>query len=312
MMSRGGQTLRIGLAQLNSRQDKAANLQAAAEAIDRLAARGADLVLLPEMFNFHGVDEANAEAAEPIPGPSSEWAREQARRHGLFLHLGSLIERCLSGRSAEGEEEGARGDAQNPSSDPAQRAAGGDAAQGGANRLYNTSLVFDREGKEVARYRKIQLFDVRTPDGLEYSESKWITPGSEVVVFDCQGVKVGLAICYDLRFPELFHALADRGAQVILLPAAFTVPTGISHWEPLVRARAIENGCYVAACGQWGRYARGRQNYGHSMVVDPWGTVIAQCREGVDVVTCDLDLDYLTDVRERMPVHRHRRRDLFG
>lgn len=281
MMSGQDRILRVGLAQLNSRQDKAANLQAAGQAIERLAARGVDLILLPEMFNFHGPDEANAREAETIPGPSSEWAREQARRHGVFLHLGSLIEKD-------------------------------DAGRGQGQRLYNTSLVFDREGNELARYRKIHLFDVRTPDGLEYAESNWITPGKEIVVCDCEKVKVGLAICYDLRFPELFRALADRGAQLILLPAAFTVPTGISHWEPLVRARAIENGCYLATCGQWGRYARGRQNYGHSMVVDPWGTVIAQCREGVAVVTADLDLDYLADVRERMPIHRHRRRDLFG
>lgn len=267
--------MKIGLAQLNSRQNKSANLAAAGQAIDHLARHGVDLVLLPEMFNFHGLDEANAAAAEAIPGPSTEWASCQAREHGIFVHCGSLIE--------------LRGDG-----------------------LYNTSVVFDRAGAEIARYSKIHLFDVQTPDGLDYAESDAITAGNEVVVADCEGVTVGLAICYDLRFPELFHALADRGAQLLLLPAAFTVPTGISHWEPLLRARAIENGCYVAACGQWGRYARGRQNYGHSLVVDPWGIVIAQCREGVDTISVELDMDYLRAVRERMPVQRHRRRDLFG
>jgi nitrilase len=144
-----------------------------------------------------------------------------------------------------------------------------------------------------------------------YAESDALTAGNEVVVTECEGVTVGLAICYDLRFPQLFHALADRGAQLFLLPAAFTVPTGISHWEPLLRARAIENGCYVAACGQWGMYARGRQNYGHSLVVDPWGVVVAQCREGLGTISVELDLEYLHSVRERMPVQRHRRRDLF-
>jgi deaminated glutathione amidase len=212
--------MKIGLAQLNSRQDKLANLAAAGQAVDRLAAQGVDLVLLPEMFNFHGLDATNAEAAEHIPGPSTEWARDKAREHGIFVHCGSLIERRDNGLGAEA--------------------------------CFNTSLVFDRTGTEVGRYSKIHLFDVKTPDGLEYSESEAITPGNEVVVCDCDGVKLGLAICYDLRFPELFYALADRGAQLLLLPAAFTVPTGISHWEPLVRARAIENGCYVAACGQWG------------------------------------------------------------
>ena len=266
--------MKVGLAQLNSRQNKAANLVAAGQAVDRLAGQGADLVLLPEMFNFHGLDDANAASAETIPGPSTEWASAKAREHGIFLHCGSLIER--------------RGDA-----------------------LLNTSVVFDRAGTEIARYSKIHLFDVRTPDGLVYAESDRLTAGNEVVVADCEGITIGLAICYDLRFPQLFHALADRGAHLLLLPAAFTVPTGISHWEPLLRARAIENGCYVAACGQWGLYARGRQNYGHSMVVDPWGVVVAQCREGVDTISVELDIDYLRSVRERMPVQRHRRRDLF-
>lgn len=267
--------MRIGLAQLNSRQNKKANLDAAGKAVDRLAEQGADLVVLPEMFNFHGLEDAYDAAAETIPGPSTEWAAAKAHQHGVFLHCGSLAER--------------RGD-----------------------RVYNTSVVFDRSGAEHARYSKIHLFDARTPEGLEYRESDAFTAGDEVVVCECDGVMFGLAICYDLRFPQLFHALADKGAQVFLVPAAFTVPTGISHWEPVVRARAIENGCYVAACGQWGLYARGRANYGHSMVVDPWGTVRAQCREGVDTLVADVDLDYLETVRQRLPVQRHRRRDLFG
>jgi predicted amidohydrolase len=267
--------MKIGLAQLNSRQNKGANLAAAGEAIDRLAAQGADLVLLPEMSNFHGLEDSYAEAAEPIPGPSSDWARQKAQEHGIFLHCGSFAER--------------RGDL-----------------------VYNTSVVFDRGGGEIARYSKIHLFDAKTPDGLEYRESAAFAAGNEIVTCDCEGVTLGLAICYDVRFPQLFHALADRGAHLFLLPAAFTVPTGISHWEPCLRARAIENGCYVAACGQWGRYARGRENYGHSMVVDPWGVVLAQCHEGIDTLTVELDMDHLRRIRERLPVQKHRRRDLFG
>ena len=266
--------MRIGLAQLNSRQNKPANLATAGQAVDRLAAQGVDLVLLPEMFNYHGLDAANAAAAEPIPGPSTDWARDKARRHGIFIHCGSLAEQ--------------RGES-----------------------VYNTSVVFDRSGIEAARYSKIHLWDARTPDGLEYRESDSFAAGREIAVFDCEGVTAGLAICYDVRFPQLFHALVDRGAQLFLLPAAFTVPTGISHWEPVLRARAIENGCYMAACGQWGAYARGRQNYGHSMVVDPWGVVVAQCREGVDTIVADLDMEHVRAIRERMPVQRHRRRDLF-
>jgi predicted amidohydrolase len=268
--------MRLGLAQLTSRQNKAANLAAAAEAIAKLAAQGADLVMLPEVANFHGLDA----------GPFTDWCREEARQHGIYLHCGSFAER--------------RADS------------AGRAGAAGAARVYNTSIVYDRQGDEVARYSKIHLFDAVLPDGLEYKESAAFAPGDAVVTCDCDGVRFGLAICYDIRFPELFHALADLGAQVFLVPSAFTIPTGISQWEPCLRARAIENGCYVAACGQWGRYARGRENYGHSMVVDPWGTVVAQCQEGVSTLCVELDLDYLEAVRQRLPIQQHRRRDLFG
>ena len=266
--------MKIGLVQLNTTDDKAANLVQAQEAVDRVVSQGADLVLLPENFNHRGTDGANAAAAEPIPGPCFEWARAMARKHAVFFHVGSLIAK--------------RGDER-----------------------FNTSVVFDREGGEVARYNKIHLFDVELPDGTLYRESDAISPGNEIVTFDCGGVIFGLAICCDLRFPELFRALADRGAEVFLVPAAFTIPTGISHWESLIRARAIENGCYVAACGQWGPSKVGKPCYGHSMVVDPWGVVVAQCREGVSSLVAELDLEYLRSVRRRMPVLEHRRPDLF-
>jgi len=259
---------------MNSRQDKAANLAAAQEGIERLAERGVDLVVLPEMFNHIGSDPENAAAAESIPGPSTEWASAQARDKDIFLHLGSIIERRADGN-------------------------------------YNTSVVFDHSGQEIARYSKLHLFDIVLPDGSKYLESDAISPGDSIATFDCDGVVCGLAICYDLRFPELFRALALGGAEVILLPAAFTVATGMYHWEPLIKARAIENGCYVAACGMWGQWARGKQCYGHSMVVDPWGTVVAQCREGASTLAVDLDMDYLRSVRQRMPVLEHRRGDLF-
>jgi nitrilase len=267
--------MRLGLVQLNSQRDKAANLAAATEAIASLAAGGADLILLPEMFNHRWSDEANVVEAEPIPGPATAWASAQAEEHGVNLHLGSLIE----------DREGVR---------------------------YNTSVVFDRSGRELARYSKIHLFDVSLPDGTEYRESGVVSAGNAVVTLDVEGMCLGLSICYDLRFPELFRALALQGAQLLMVPAAFTTPTGISHWEPLLRARAIENGCYVAACGQWGPSAPGKAPcYGHSMVVDPWGVVIAQCSEGVGTVLADIDLDHLRAIRSRMPLLQHRRPDLF-
>jgi predicted amidohydrolase len=272
--------MKIGLAQLNSQDDKAANLAAAEAAVAALAAQGCTLVLLPEMFNHRWTDEANRTEAEPIPGPASEWAAAQARRHGISLHLGSLIER-------REDETGVK--------------------------CLNTSVVVDRRGGEVARYSKIHLFDVDLPGGVSYRESSVVSPGERVVTAQVDGVTLGLSICYDLRFPELYRALALAGAEVLMVPAAFTVPTGISHWEPLLRARAIENGCYVAACGQWGPSAPGKAPcFGHSLVVDPWGVVIAQCREGVGVVAAEIDLDHLRDVRRRMPVLKHRRPDVFG
>ncbi len=268
--------MRIGLAQLNSLEDKEANLASAAEAIAILASEGCNLVVLPEMFNHRWSDEANIMQAETIPGPATVWARAQARENRVSLCAGSFIERREQSR-------------------------------------FNTSVVFDRNGDEIARYSKIHLFDVRLPDGTIYAESGVVSPGDSVVTVECEGVRLGLSICYDLRFPELYRALALQGAHVLVVPAAFTTPTGISHWEPLLRARAIENGCYVAACGQWGPSAPGKAPcYGHSMVVDPWGVVMAQCSEGIGTVFADIDLEHLEAVRNRMPVLKHRRPDLYG
>jgi predicted amidohydrolase len=267
--------MKIGLCQMNTQDDKARNLEMAETAIDQLAAQGADLVVLPEMFNFLGLDEDKIINAEPIPGPSIDRLQQKAKEKKIFLHCGSILEK-------EGD------------------------------RIFNATVVFNREGKRVAFYRKIHLFDVEIPGGIVYKESAVVTPGREIVTFDCEGVTVGLSICYDLRFPELYRSLVDRGALLILIPAAFTLMTGKDHWEPLIRARAIENVCYVAACGQWGSHPVGNQCYGHSMVVNPWGTVLAQARDGVTTVFAELDFDYLHEVRAKLPALQHRRRDIFG
>ena len=201
-------------------------------------------------------------------------AQEQAAKHRVFIHAGSIMERI------EGD-----------------------------GRIYNTTVVFNRAGEEIARYRKIHLFDVTTPDGAFYKESAKVKAGDAVVVYDCEGVTVGCAICYDLRFPYLFQALAEKGAQVIALPSAFTLLTGKDHWEVLLRARAIETECYVCAAAQTGSFVAEdgrRQTYGHSLVADPWGLVVAKASDGVGVVSTRLDLAQVERVRRLIPVAQHR------
>ena len=267
--------MKIGLFQMNTQDNKAKNLEAAAAAVDKLAGQGADLVVLPEMFHFLGPDEQKPSQAEPIPGPCIDRLQQKAKEKRIFLHCGSLLEK-----------------------------------DGG--KIYNSTVVFNRRGEQVAFYRKIHLFDVEIQGGIVYRESAVVTPGKDITTFDCEGVTIGLSICYDLRFPELYRRLADKGASLILIPAAFTLMTGKDHWEPLIRARAIENVCYVAACGQWGFHPPNNQCWGHSMVVNPWGAMIAQARDGETTILADLDFGYMHGVREKLPALQHRRRDIFG
>jgi nitrilase len=170
-------------------------------------------------------------------------------------------------------------------------------------------VAFDRSGAEVARYRKIHMFDVTTPDGQDYRESATMLPGDAVVTYVCEGVTVGCAICYDLRFPALFQALAARGAQLIALPSAFTLQTGKDHWDVLCRARAIETQTYFAAAAQTGQFRQGREmraTYGHSLVADPWGLVIAKASDGPGFVTARADMERVAKVRSQIPVAQHR------
>lgn len=272
--------LRVAAVQLNSSTDKAANLAAAEALITQAAEGGADLVALPELWTYLGPDAGHRANAEPIPGPVSERLAALARRHSILLHGGSFLE-----------------------ADPS----------GGRERIYNTAVLFDRQGRLIARYRKIHLFDAEpTPGASAYRESATTTAGDEIVVAEVDGLHVGLAICYDLRFPELFRALAVRGAGIIILPSAFTLETGRDHWEVLVRARAIENACYLIAPGQFGPHPPGRLTYGRSLIVDPWGTVIAQAPDGTGIVRAELDLDRVQEVRHRLPALSHRRPDVYG
>ncbi|HEU0165037.1 MAG TPA: carbon-nitrogen hydrolase family protein, partial [Thermomicrobiales bacterium] len=254
---------------------KQANIDAALAGIDAAAGTGARLVVLPEVWTYLGADTGNAAAAELIPGPLTDLLAERARRHGIFLHAGTMLERVE-----------------------------------GQRHLHNTAVVFDPNGEIVARYRKIHLFDVDI-DTASYRESDTIAPGDEVVTFELDGVTVGLATCYDVRFPELFRILALRGAEIILLPAAFTLTTGKDHWETLIRARAIENGIFMVATAQVGVHPPGLWCYGRSMVVDPWGLVIAQAADRPSVLTTAIELDEVERVRRQIPSLANRKPDRY-
>lgn len=266
--------MKIGIVQMNIQSDKSRNLAFAEAGIDKLAGEGADLITLPEMFSFLGPDEDMSANAEPIDGPSLARLQQKAGDKGVFIHCGSMLEK-----------------------------------RGG--KVYNTSVVFDRKGEQVARYSKIHLFDIEIPGGIVYRESDVATPGQDVVTFDCEGVTVGLSICYDVRFPELYRKLSDKGASLILIPAVFTLMTGKDHWEPLIRARAIENLCYIAAAGNWGICPPKYHSWGHSMVVNPWGTLLSQAADCETTITAELDFELMHSIREKLPALQHRRRDLF-
>jgi predicted amidohydrolase len=265
--------MKVALIQMNSGDDKAANLEQARRLIEQaVAEERPDLVALPEIFPLMTEDLAlKKAAAEPVPGGKAYgMLQELAARHGIVLHGGSLYER--------------NGEA-----------------------LYNTTVVFDRDGRELARYRKLHMFDIVTPDGKEYRESATFTRGARTVCFDALGTRIGLSICYDVRFPELYMQLVKDGAKVILVPAAFTLQTGKDHWEVLMRARAIETQTYVIAPAQWGPYSGGRRAcYGHSLVADPWGHVIAKAQDRVGYVAARIDLEEVERVRARMPCAQHR------
>ncbi len=270
--------MRVSVIQMNSRDDKAANL-AAAEALVGEAVREdrPDLVVLPEVWVLMGGDAAAKwAAAEPLGEEGEAWRlmRDLARGHRILVHGGSILER-----------------------DPA------------ADRLYNTTVAFDRDGRELARYRKIHLFDITAPDGRDYRESATFARGREVVTYTAEGLRVGCSICYDLRFGELYRALVALGAELLPVPAAFTLQTGKDHWEVLLRARAIETQCWVAAAAQWGPHPAGREErwcWGHSLIVDPWGHVVARASDGPGFATARIDRARLARVRRDLPVGEHR------
>jgi predicted amidohydrolase len=270
-----GRKIRAAAIQMSSTPDKEENKVTAEALIRGAVSAGADLVALPELWSCHGLDEVYRENAEPVPGPTTEFMADLARELAIYLLGGSIL---------EGE----------PS----------------ARRLSNTSTLFDPSGEMTAVYRKIHLFDVKVSD-REYLESANIAPGNEIVTAKAGAATLGLSVCYDVRFPELYRLLALRGAEILAVPAAFTLQTGKDHWELLLRARAVENQAFVVAPAQWGQKADGRWTYGRSMIVDPWGTVLATCPDRDGYALATLDLDFLDRFRAEFPALANRRPEAY-
>jgi nitrilase len=269
--------------QMSPGTDKAANIEQASRLIaGAIDADRPDIVSLPEMWTCLGGNRAiKQEQAEKLPaygsnepgGAAYEFLRGVARSQRIYVHGGSI-------------------------------------GEAGSERLFNTTVVFDPDGTEIARYRKLHLFDIVTPDGKGYRESSMYGAGNEVVTFTAQDVKVGCAICYDVRFPEMFLALRRAGAELIFLPSAFTLQTGKDHWEVLIRARAIETQCWFAAPATCGKHldaaGEARFTYGHSLLCDPWGHVVAKVSDGIGWATARIDQALTARVRRDMPILEHR------
>jgi len=271
--------MKLGLVQLNSGDNPQANLDQAQAMIEQAAAAGAQLVALPEVMHLR-VGPSGAQRfrdhAQSIPGPITLRFGQVARRLGVYVLLGSIGE---------------------TSADPL--------------RPYNSSVLIGPDGEVVASYRKVHLFDAAIDAHTGDRESDRSMPGSEIVVADTAMGRLGLSICYDLRFPEIYRALALAGARLIFVPANFTRATGEAHWLTLLRARAIENGLFIAAPAQCGAFPGGFEAFGHSAVIDPWGNVLAQAEDRPGVMTVDFDLDQCEQVRAKLPSLAHRRPDVY-
>ena len=258
--------MRVAAVQLNSKADEAANLATADRLTRSAAAQGAELIVLPEKWTSMGSEEELRASAQPLDGAAVEWARATARELGVDLIAGSFLETVP-----------------------------------GQAKLANTSIHVGPDGEVAAVYRKIHMFDVEV-GGRVYRESELEQPGEEIVLSQAAGgIELGMSVCYDLRFPELYRILAVRGARILLVPAAFTLATTREHWEVLLRARAIENQAFVVAANQWGPHPAGQHSGGRSMIVDPWGVVLAQAADGEGAVLAALDLDRQAEIRASLP-----------
>jgi predicted amidohydrolase len=263
----------VAVVQMTSTPDVAHNLEVAARLITKAAAQGAEVVVLPECFAYLGPDGGQRAIAEALPGggPILARCREWARTHGVELVLGGFWESAPNGK------------------------------------VFNACVHLGKDGAFTSVYRKIHLFDVDLADGTALKESDNVAPGEKPVVTDAAFGKLGLSICYDVRFPELYRRLVDEGAIALAVPAAFTLHTGKDHWHILLQARAIESQCYVLAAAQTGHHFGKRVSYGHALIADPWGCVLAQCGEGEGVAVAAIDTDVITRIRSQLPSLKHRR-----
>ena len=262
--------------QLNAGPDKKQNIENATKLIKKAAHRGAKLITLPEVFNWRGSSKHTLDNCEPIPGPTSFRMSELASTLKIFLLCGSIIETNTEG-----------------------------------SRPFNTSFLINPRGKIIACYRKIHLFKIHQRGKSTIDETRSYSSGDEVVTARIPFFRVGFTICYDLRFPELYRCLADNGAGIIFVPSSFTYETGKAHWEILLRARAIENQVYIIAPNQCGKDPLGNSHYGHSMIVDPWGTVLGQGSNGEKIIYGEIDINYLKKVRKKLPSLKHKRGDVL-
>ena len=282
--------MKITVVQTNTMHDKARNIAQAKGLMEAaIVADRPDVLVLPEVWNWRGGTTADKireaddvpqfgqpSAAGQYPGVAYSLLQSLARTHKVWIHGGSLTERIAGG-----------------------------------SKIYNTTCVFNREGREVARYRKIHMFDIVAPDGTPYRESDDIKAGEDIVTYDLEGLKVGCTICYDMRFAELYITLAKQGCDVIMVPSSFTLQTGKDHWDLLLRARAVETQCYIVAPAQYGPFvdAKGgtRLSYGHSLIADPWGHIVAKVSDGIGFASANIDRDQIKRVRELIPMNAHRR-----
>jgi len=261
--------------QIDAKNNKKENLAKLDHFVDVAKGRGAKLVSMPEEANFIGDDKENLENAEAIPGPTTDFFCKKAKQHGIWLHCGSLLETTTD-----------------------------------KNKLYNSTVFINPKGEIISVYRKIHLFDVEVKNGVSHVESRIKKAGDEIVVVDTDLARIGLSICYDIRFPELYRIMALKGAEIVFVPAAFALFTGKDHWEVLLRARAIENQCYVIAPCQIG-IKPSFQTYARSLIVDPWGTVIAKATDKECVVLAEIDLEYLHKVRTELPSLKNRKPETY-